>query len=158
MMKICGVKFDKKYNTDELLDIIESYRKENDIFIQLFNHEKVIGKEHLIWAYDKAEEMMEQETNRADSLEIETLLWASAEWQIKSAIRKMGVPDNSDKAALLIEREMDIFLDEMDWEREDDLLNPSLEKLKRFGVDEKEIESVTEPYDLVFEKMSTSIL
>lgn len=80
MMKVCGVKFDKKYDTEELLDMIESYRNENDIFIQLFNHDKVIGEDHLLWAYDKAKEMMEQESNRADSIEIETLLWASAEW------------------------------------------------------------------------------
>ena len=157
-MKVCGVEFDKRYDTEELLDLIESYRAENDIFIQLFNHEKVVGKDHLLWAYDKAVERRDQGNKRADSLEIETLLWASAEWQIKDAIEKMGVPENSDKAVLMIEEELAGFLKCMNWERQDDLLEPSIEKLKRFGIDDNEIKSVTQPFDLIFEKMSTSIL
>ena len=157
-MKVCGVEFNKRYDTEELLDLIESYRAENDIFIQLFNHEKVVGKDHLLWAYDKAVERRDQENNRADSLEIETLLWASTEWQIKDAIKKMGVPENSDKAVLMIEEGLNRILKEMDWKRQDDLLEPSIEKLKGFGIDDKEIESVSQPFDLIFEKMSTSIL
>lgn len=157
-MKVCGVRFNKKHDSGELIGIIDSFRKEKDIFIQLFNHHKVIGEEHLLWAYDKAEEMMEQKSNRADSIEIETLLWASGEWQIKEAIEKMGVPKRTDKAVLMIEEDLDDLLEEMDWKRDDDLLKPSIEKLKKFGINEKEIESVTDPYDLIFEEMSTSIL
>lgn len=70
----------------------------------------------------------------------------------------MGVPENSDKAVLIIEESLNEFLKEMNWKKDDYLLKPPIEKLKRFGIDEKEIESVTEPYDLIFEKMSTSIL
>ncbi len=157
-MKVCGVEFDRSHDPDELLKKIEEYKNKDEIFIQIFNHKKVIGEDHLLWAYQKATECMDQNSNRADSLDIETLLWASAEWQIKEAIDKMGVPEKSKKAVIMVEKDLDRFLTEMGWERNDELLEPTIDKLKRFGIGQEEIESVTEPYDLIFEKMSTSIL
>ncbi len=157
-MNVIGVKFDKSYQSDELLKKIDEYKDKNDMFIQIFNHRKVVGEEHLMWAYKKAKESIEQNSNRADSLEIETLLWASAEWQIKHAIEKMGVSDGSKNAVLMIENNLEDFLNHMDWKKYDKIKKPSIEKLKSFGIQQKEIDSVSNPYDLIFEKMSTSIL
>jgi len=157
---IVGVEIRGPKKAKHVLEKLEGHRKENDIFIQVLNTEKVIGKEHLLWAFQKAEESFENGTNRANSLEMETLLWASAEWQIKNALYKMGIADEAEEAALMIEdkEHLEDLLDFMDWVRNDEVLEPSEEKLKNFGLEESEIASVKEPYDLVFEKMATSVL
>lgn len=159
-MQVIGVKIEEPREAQEIFDDIESYREKHDIFLQILEPEKVIGVEHLLWAFQKAEESFENGSNRADSLEIETLLWASAEWQIKDALDKMGIEDNAEQAAVMIDDESEIenLLDSMNWTRDDEVLEPTEEKLKRFGIDEKEIRSVDDPYDLVFEKMATSVL
>ncbi len=157
-MKILGARAKKPIRADEIFKKVETYRKEKDVFLQLFDSRKVVGKEHLLWAYQKAEEVFESGANRADTLEMETLLWASGEWQIKDAIETMGIKDEAAEMALMIEKDEDIFLDHMDWERDDTVLNPSIKKLKNFGIRDDEIDSVDEPFDLVFEKMTTSVL
>ncbi len=157
-MHVMGAWTQESKDLKEILDKVESFRKEEKMFLQLFDQSKVVGKEHLLWAHQKAEETFEQGTNRADDLEIETLLWASAEWQIKDALEKMGIEDEGEKVAVLIEKEPEKFLDYMGWSRDDTILEPAKEKLKAFGVTDKEISSVDKPYDLVFEKMATSIL
>lgn len=158
MMYVIGARIKEEKDSEEILERVESYRKEEGVFLQLFDQSKVIGKEHLLWAYQKAEESFKHGSNRADDLEIETLLWASAEWQIKDALKKMGVVDGAEKVAIMIEEDPECFLDFMRWTQDDSVLEPSMKKLKTFDIGEDEISSVDSPYDLVFEKMATSIL
>jgi len=143
---------------DEIFKRLERYRKEKSIFIQVFDAKMIIGKDHLIWAYDKALRSFDQKTNRADSLEMETLLWSSGERQIKNAIKKMGITEDTDKAVIIIEKNEDEFLELMKWQKDDSIIKPSLDKLNRFGVKKEEIEISDNPYDLIFEKMSTCII
>lgn len=157
-MKIIGARIDEPTASEEVFEKIESYRDRTDSLVQVFDHSKVVGEEHLLWAFQKAEESFENGSNRADSIEIETLLWSSGEWQIKDAIDKMGLEDGAEKAVVLIDEDHQDFLDFMDWTRDDMILEANEERLKAFGIDEKEIESVDSPEDLVFEKMATSIL
>ncbi len=159
-MKVIGIDTNEAKKSEEVLEKLDEFKEEHDVFIQVFDAGKVIGDEHLLWAYQKAEESFESGTNRANSIEIETLLWASAEWQIKDALAKMGLKDDAEKGVVLIEREELIrdLLDFMDWSRDDDAFEPNQEKLKEFGVKETEMRSVEEPIELVFEKMATSVL
>ncbi|MBS3817853.1 MAG: hypothetical protein KGY76_09870 [Candidatus Thermoplasmatota archaeon] len=157
-MKILGARIEEPESAKEIFKEVENYREEKDTFIQLFDVEKVVGREHLLWALQKAEECFENGENRADSLEMETLLWSSAEWQIKDALDKMGIEDGAKKAVVMIDGDEEKFLEYMGWNRDDDLLEASEDKLKNFGVEEKLISTTEKPYDLVFEKMATSIL
>ncbi|MFW6064490.1 MAG: KEOPS complex subunit Cgi121 [Candidatus Natronoplasma sp.] len=157
-MYVVGARLERPADPGDIFDMVESYRKEKGVFLQLFDQSKVIGAQHLKWAHQKAEETFEQKSNRADDLEIETLLWASAEWQIQDALDKMGIKDGAEKVAVMIDEEPDLFLVHMGWSREDDILEPTMKKLESFGVADKEINSVDRPYDLVFEKMATSVL
>ncbi len=157
-MYVVGARLKEPADLKKTLEKIESYRKENGVFLQLFDHSKVIGAEHLEWAHQKAEETFEQKSNRADDPEIETLLWASAEWQIQDALDKMGIDDGAKKIAVMIDSDAGPFLDFMGWTRDDSVLEPSVKKLKEFGIGEDEIGSVDSPYDLVFEKMATAII
>lgn len=155
-MNVTGARRRHDLSLEGVFAKVEEYGGEKDLFIQLFDPRRVIGKEHLFWAYDKARYCFDEEENRADSLEMETLLWASGEGQIKDALDKIGLHEDSPETAVMIEEEPDGLLNFMDWEKEDSLLEPSLEKLKEFGVTEEEIDTVEEPYELVFERMALS--
>ena len=157
-MKISGVKIQEPKSASEIFNQVEEYRRVHSVFIQLFNHEMVIGREHLLWAYDKAEYLMGVGKNRSGSLEMETLLIASGEWQIKEAIRKMGLKDDAHHTVVMVDDLMDDFLDDMGWIRDDSVLSPSLDKLMAFGITEEEINTTKKPYDLVFEIMATSFV
>lgn len=157
-MYVIGALVEEQEDLGNIFDMVESYRKENGVFIQLFDPTKVIGKQHLLWAHQKAKETFKQGRNRADDLEIETLLWASAEWQIKDALDKIGIEEGTEKIAILTDEEPEKFLHYMGWSHDDNILEPTTKKIKSFGVTDEEINSVDKPYDLIFEKMATSIL
>ncbi len=158
MMYVIGAITDEAEDSKDVLDRVESYRKENDVFLQIFNPSKVVGKEHLQWAHQKAEECFKNDTNRADDREIETLLWASAEWQIKDALGMIGIEEEVEKVAVMIDEEPESFIEYMGWTRDDSILEPSIEKLRSLDISEDELNTVDSPYDLIFEKMATSIL
>lgn len=157
-MEIIGARIDEPTASEEVFEKIESYRDRTDSLVQVFDHSKVVGEEHLLWALQKAKESFENGSNRANSIEIETLLWSSGEWQIKDAIDKMGLKDGSGKVVILLDEDHQGFLDFMGWTRDDTILEANEERLKAFGIGENEIESVDFLEDLVFEKMATSIL
>jgi len=157
-VKCIGCKMEPSSDIDEIFERLERYRKEKSIFIQVFDAEMIIGKDHLIWAYDKALRSFDQKTNRADSLEMETLLWSSGERQIKNALNKMGIKKSSKNVAILSDSNISDLLSEMGWEKDDNVLAPSKEKLEKHDITIEEINSVDEPYDLIYEKMSVSIL
>jgi len=155
-LDVIGVKIDERAPTDTVFEKITNYSKENNCFVQIFDPEMVVGKDHLLWAIEKAKSRFEDDENRADSLEMEILLCSSGERQIKNAIKKMGLKDMSDKAAVVTNCDTDGLLDHIGWERDDDILVPSIDKLKNYGVSEIEIGSTDKPFDLVFEIMATS--
>lgn len=155
-IKVIGYISKSQIETDEIFNNIERFRDKNDIFLQVFDAEYVIGEEHLIWAYDKAVKSFKNGTNTANSLEIETILWSSAETQIKDALEKMGLKYDSKKIAILTDTDPSDITDVMGWVKDKSVIKPSIEKLKRFGVTQTEIDSVEKPYDLVFEKMATA--
>ena len=157
-VKCIGCKMEPSSDIDEIFERLERYRKEKSIFIQVFDAEMIIGKDHLIWAYDKALRNFDQKTNRADSLEIETLLWSSGKRQIKNALNKMGIKKSSKNVAILSDSNISDLLSDMGWEKDDNVLAPSKEKLEKHDITTEEINSVDEPYDLIYEKMSLSIL
>ncbi len=155
-MNIAGVNINEPESSASIFKRVEDYRDKTGIFVQIFDHNKVVCREHLLWAYEKALHTLDNGTNRGDSLEMEALLWASGRRQIKKAIRKMGLPDNARQAIVMVEGELDSFLEYMGWEQDDSMLEPSIDKLLALGITKEEIETTDRPYDLVFEYMSTS--
>lgn len=153
---VVGVKVSKKEPTDAVFKKITDYSKDNSCSIQIFDPDVVVGKDHLLWAVEKAQKRFEDGENQADSLEIEILLCSSGERQIKKAIEKMGLKDMSEEVAVVTHCYVDDLLDHMDWERDDNILEPSKEKIKNFGVSDIEIDSTDKHLDLVFEIMATS--
>ncbi|MFO7791941.1 MAG: KEOPS complex subunit Cgi121 [Candidatus Saliniplasma sp.] len=156
--KILGCEIDPSEDLDQILDKVEEYRKKQDVFLQVFDANMVLGKMHLLWAYDKSLRCFNNNTNSAETLEIETLLWSSGERQIKGALKKMGIKEDTENVAVLIDSNVRQFLQFMGWKRSDSVLEPSKEKLKNHCITNKEIRSVENQYDIIFEKMSLSSL
>ncbi len=157
MIEVIWVNIPEPAKSKTLFKKIEGYRSETNTFVQIFDSNVVLHEEHILWAYNKAEECFEYGANIADSLEIEVLLWAAGERQIKDALMKMGISDNCSNAVVLLENSQD-FLDHMGWEKKEEPLKPSKAKLSNLGITRTEIESVDNPFELVFEKMATSRL
>ena len=59
--------------------------------IQVFDATVIYGEEHLVSAVTHALRAMKRNSNTTNSLEMEILLYASGERQLKLAIPKMGV-------------------------------------------------------------------
>lgn len=157
-MEILWADIPEPLRSRDLFNKIEQYRERMGVFVQVFNPWMVVNDEHLQWAFTKAKKCFEHYTNLADSLEIEVLLWASGEKQIKDALVKMGIPDFSKEAVVLIEKDAGSFLDHMGWNEKKEDIVPSKEKLSKLGITKAEIDLIDDPYELIFEKMATSRL
>ena len=163
MIKIVGAKgnIDK---VDNFLEQIGSFSQNNNVIIQAFDADLIYGKNHLISAYEHAKRAMEQKTNTTNSLEMETLLYASGERQLKLAIPKMGIKKGKTNVAFILINQKTKSLDNLannmfkylDLTRDDQVLNGDKKTLKKFGISETEIKTVmkTKYGHLILEKVA----
>lgn len=70
--------------------------------IQVFNADNISGSRHLFFATLNALRAISQKRNISDRLEMEALLYASGQRQIKKAIEMLGVKLNTSKVAVLL--------------------------------------------------------
>jgi len=70
--------------------------------VQFFDASLVSGVEHLRFATLNALNAFKDKVNISSSLAMETLLYASAQRQIKEAVRLMGIKPNTNRVAVLI--------------------------------------------------------
>ena len=163
MIKIIGA----KVNIDKVEDFLKqigSFAHNNNVIIQAFDADLVYGKNHLISAYKHAKRAMEQKTNTTNSLEMEILLYASGERQLKLAIPKMGIKKGKTNIAFILINQKTNFLDELannmlkyfNLTRNDQVLNGDENTLKKFGISETEIKTVmkTKYGHLILEKVA----
>ncbi|MCD6448719.1 MAG: hypothetical protein J7L58_06765 [Thermoplasmata archaeon] len=125
---------------------------------QILDASVVCGKEHLEVAYDHARRAFEEGRNKSRSIEMEFLLYASTKRQIKEAIEFIGAKNEGEYAFVFFEgeeKEAREFVRELGLEIDDAVLEPNIEKLKKF-VDERELETVDKTFyfDLIFEKVA----
>jgi len=76
--------------------------KTENICVQFFDASLVAGWEHLRFAALNALNAFKGNVNISDSLAMESLLYASAQRQIKEAIKLMGIKSNTNRVAVLI--------------------------------------------------------
>ena len=95
-----GFKNIKIRNIDKFL---ENFRKENkNNIIQFFDADYVAGSQHLFFAALNAVQAFEKKTNISSNLAVETILYASAQRQIKKAVKMLGIKQDSSNLAVLI--------------------------------------------------------
>lgn len=132
---------------------LEQFRKENKAPIQFFNAKHVAGSQHLYFAALNALNAFKKKTNISNNLEVEALLYASAQRQIKKAVQMLGIKqDSSEVAALIITQNrhkkndcLNLVTKIIPGERDDtvvELTNKKIEKIKRlFKISDIEFEA-----------------
>jgi len=73
-----------------------------DVWIQFFDSSVVATWQHLLFAIINAQLGFRNQKNISKSIEMETLLYASTQHQIKKAIKIIGVKNDSTEVALII--------------------------------------------------------
>lgn len=153
-------------DVDQFLNQINHFSNEHNLVIQVLNAEMIYGRLHLLSAVTHAVRAMETKTNTTNSLGMEVLLYASGERQLKLAIPKMGVKKGKNEIALIcmIPASQDITPESLindlvtflNFKRDDTVLEGNRETLLRFGITEKEIETVTKHKygNLILEKIA----
>jgi len=152
---------------ERIIKKLDELRKKN-IACQLMDAEKVYGKEHLMAAINHAVRAFLYKTNSCNSLDMEILLYASGKRQIKDAIEHIGIKRKGSFVLILIgetplsnyngkiEKGMQNFMADFGLKRDDSVIEGSIEKLKKFGISEKEIKTVDASMygDLILEKVA----
>ena len=88
---------------DNINTFLERFRKENkEAPIQFFDAKHVAGHQHLYFAALNALNAFEKKTNISNNLAVEALLYASAQRQIKKAVKMLGIKQDSSEVAALI--------------------------------------------------------
>lgn len=115
----------------------------------------VFGLDHLRSALYHAKRAMCEGTNSADSLEMETLLYASGERQLSSAISKVGVTDTTEMIVLARLTGAEIPVGG-EWKTLDARPAVTKESLRRFGITDLEMSTVSEDRlgELVLERVA----
>jgi len=169
---VVGFKDVKIDNTDKFFrDIREKTR---NACIQFFDATLIAGREHLRFAALNSLNAFKNNLNISSSLAMETLLFASAQHQIKDAIKLLGIQPQSHQIAVLVLAETQ---DKASWilesiyrllpgKRDDsvvELSNAKVDGLKKwFRISDLELEAKTERegaetealLDLVIEHMA----
>jgi KEOPS complex subunit Cgi121 len=154
---------------------LEHFRKEDKgAAVQFFDAKHVAGPQHLYFAALNALNAFEKNTNISNNLAVEALLYASAQRQIKKAVKMLGIKQDSSEVAVLIitenrHRKSDSLRQVakiVPGERDDGVLELTEKKLgniqKLFGISDIEFEAKLEKEgvekealtDLVIERMA----
>ena len=164
MIKIIGAIGEIK-DVDSFLKIISNFSKEENILVQAFDANVIFGKNHILSAVDHAKRAVNQNTNTTNSLEMEILLYTSGERQLKLAIPKMGVKKGKSNIAFVFlkettakisDKKINEFLNKLLLKRDDIVLEGDKNTLRLFGINEREIQTVTEEKfgNLILEKVA----
>ena len=163
MIKIVGAKGNIK-DVDVFLKQVMDFSQDQGIIIQVFDADVIFGKKHLISAFEHAARAFERKTNSTNSLAMEILLYASGERQLKLAIPKVGVKNGQRNIAFVFVKDTkiseDSWIDELlkksSLSRDDTVLEGCIDTLRRFGLNERQIKTVTKAKygDLILEKVA----
>lgn len=161
MLKIIGAK-GVISDVDSFLKQIGSFAQKYNIVIQAFNSDVIYGINHLNSAFEHAIRATDRKTNTTKSLEMEILLYASGERQLKNAIPKMGVRKGKANIAILFangkisDKMINEMLNQLALIRDDKVLDGDENTLKNFGITKNEIETVTKDKygHLILEKVA----
>ncbi len=141
---------------------ILDFSDKHQVIIQMFDADLIFGKNHLISAVQHAIRAMKNNTNTTNSLGMEILLYASGERQLKLAIPKIGVKKGGSNIAFVFVKDIipegliNELLGLLSLKRDDKVLEGDIDTLKRFGLNKKEINTVTKAKyeDIILEKVA----
>ena len=133
---------------------LEDVRREiREAHVQFFDAKLIASQQHLYFAALNASRAFKKKLNISSRLAVETLLYASAQRQIKKAVNMLGIKPDSSQIAVLVMAEnkqrADVALETISGlisgERDDGVLELTDEKIEDiknlFGVSDLEIEA-----------------
>jgi|Deesub1362A_J573_1020465.scaffolds.fasta_scaffold20960_1 KEOPS complex subunit Cgi121 len=143
-----------KLNVEEVLNRL----KKDGIKVQILDASVVCGKEHIEVAYEHAKRAFEEGRNKSKSIEMELMLYASGKRQIKEAIEFIGAKEKGQYAFVFFdidESKARKFVENLGLKIDDSVIQPSIEKLKKF-VNKEELKTIDKDFyfDLIFEKIA----
>jgi tRNA threonylcarbamoyladenosine modification (KEOPS) complex Cgi121 subunit len=161
----------KNVKIDDITDFLETFRNKKDgASAQFFDAKRVAGPEHLYFAAVNAIHAFEKKTNISNSLAVESLLYASAQRQIKKAVEMQGIKQDSSEVAVLIitenKRENDACIDLVSsmvhGERDDTVLELTETKIKTikklFNITNREFKAKLEREGLEKEALTDLVI
>jgi len=169
MLKIIGARIKSaEIDPEKIIKMAQKLAKKNNVIIQLFDADYVYGEDHLVSAYEHAVRAFNQNRATAGSLEMEILLYAAGEYQIKNALAKLGLKKNSKSLGILFAHDTEIkdiivkdFFSELEddgikFDRDDEVLVGDKQTLRQFGITETELAAVPEDrwLELILEKVA----
>lgn len=155
-------------DTDDFLQSI-SKMKEAEVEIQFFDAELIATWEHLYFAALNALTAFKNKANISKSLAMETMLYASAQRQIRRATKLAGIKATTVEVAVLIigdkkedvESALSMIQKNLDAQRDDNVLEITKEKMiaikKTFRISDLELKTVRKKREGV-EKALTSLV
>lgn len=122
--------------------------------------EMVCGKDHLLAAALCAKKAFDSGKNICSTLQMEIMLYASGERQIAKATSKMSIKDSHRVALVIFDNSSEEVFRDLKMQQNDEVLIPSKEKMKNYGISDEEMKSVPEEsiYDLILEHVAFAVL
>jgi KEOPS complex subunit Cgi121 len=154
---------------DDFLLKLQSFSKQNNLLVQVFDARVVYGTDHLLSAMRHAQRAFHNGTNATNSLPLEILLYAAGERQIHKAIKKIGIKLGKQPIAFVLIDARKKHNDEttnasvigevlhlFHLTRDDTVLTGNRDTLTRFGITAQEIRTLPEDKygDLILEKIA----
>lgn len=164
MLKIYGTEGNID-NLDNFLYKINQISEKNNIIIQVFNADLIYGRKHLISAVEHAKRAFSYKTNTTNSIEMEIMIYAAGERQLKNAIPKIGIKKGKSNIAILFlyKNKLEInnericeLIKLLNLKINDKVLEGNINTLEKFGINKNEIETISEDkyQDLILEKVA----
>jgi KEOPS complex subunit Cgi121 len=153
-------------NVDEYIRNTLLYAEKNHVHIQLFNAEMIAGKTHLELALSHTLRAIQEGRMSTQSLEMELLLYASGERQLKHAIPKIGIKSGKSGIAIIFITDVhkgdflcdivDDYMNRFKINRDDTVLKATKKKILKWGISEKEIQTLKDKKyeELIFERIA----
>lgn len=142
----------KNVNLTDINQFLEGFRRKvSHAHIQFFDARRIAGRQHLFFSALNALKAFERKVNISNNIAIESLLYASAQRQIRKAVDQLGIKETSSNIALLVitetEKEMVQALETITkmipGERDDTVLHLTDEKIVEirnlFGISDLEL-------------------
>lgn len=98
---VIGISDTQICDVDDVLRQIKRLAKEKGVILQLVDANKVTGKEHLELASYHAKKAFQQNSQISNSIEIETLLYATGQRQIDKALTLIGITPKTKNVAVV---------------------------------------------------------
>lgn len=141
----------------QLMEKVLRMAEERGAILLVLKEDMAFGPDHLASALYHAKKAFDEGRNSSDSLAMETLLYASGERQLSSAIRKMSVDEDTTGVvvAMLSPGELDVEDGWVPFANVEQI--PEGDRLARFGISPEEMGTTAQKdwLDLVLERVAS---